>query len=109
MDTDRSAHIAATHVHEYDERDLDPPDLGPTDFFTRAYLTYNKLNIEASWPWFIHTKELNNFQPKLGFNTCLCKQSYVLFPPEKQDTRPRKRLRRSSTPKYAHSDANGNL
>lgn len=85
--------ISATHVHEYDERDLDPPDLGPTDFFTRAYLTYNKLNIE----------------PKLGFNTCLCKQSYVLFPPEKQDTRPRKRLRRSSTPKYAHSDANGNL
>ncbi|KAI9069051.1 hypothetical protein FKP32DRAFT_1641437 [Trametes sanguinea] len=52
------------YVHEYDERSLDPPLLGPRDLFVRTQ--------------FMHRKKA--FKPPLGAETCICQVAYNPFP-----------------------------
>ncbi|KAL7284789.1 hypothetical protein ACG7TL_002096 [Trametes sanguinea] len=55
---------AVVVVHEYDERSLDPPMLGPCDLFVRTQ--------------FMHRKKA--FKPPLGAETCICQVAYNPFP-----------------------------
>ncbi|KAI8996685.1 hypothetical protein BD414DRAFT_455692 [Trametes punicea] len=54
------------HVYEYDDSSLDPPMLGPRDFFVRTT--------------FLHRKK--TLKPRLGAETCLCQAAYNPFPSE---------------------------
>ncbi|PCH37420.1 hypothetical protein WOLCODRAFT_128320, partial [Wolfiporia cocos MD-104 SS10] len=83
--------LGVTFVHEYDERDVDPPDLQEDQFFTRAMLHYNRKLIA----------------PKPGSNTCICHQPYVPFPPLETDGCQGRNHR--TAPKYGFMDANGRM
>ncbi|OCH86732.1 hypothetical protein OBBRIDRAFT_796893 [Obba rivulosa] len=56
--------IRATHVYEYDESDLEPPDLEPTSYFVRSHLWYKRRHLE----------------PKPGALSCICFRAYNPFP-----------------------------
>ncbi|EMD36739.1 hypothetical protein CERSUDRAFT_95012 [Gelatoporia subvermispora B] len=56
--------IDVTYVHEYDETDLDPPNLGPSDFFVRSQLFYKRRHID----------------PRPGALSCICFRPYNPFP-----------------------------
>ncbi|RDX52381.1 hypothetical protein OH76DRAFT_1470354 [Lentinus brumalis] len=55
---------AVVYVHEYDEAELDPPQIGPTDLFTRSTLQYWRKVVK----------------PLLGEDTCRCQVAYNPYP-----------------------------
>ncbi|TFK85843.1 hypothetical protein K466DRAFT_173592 [Polyporus arcularius HHB13444] len=55
---------AVVYMHEYDEAELDPPQIGPTDLFTRSTLQYWRKVVK----------------PLLGEDTCRCQVAYNPYP-----------------------------
>lgn len=41
---------ASTYLFEYDEADLNPPDLTPNDFFARVRMQFEKFTFEVCFP-----------------------------------------------------------